>query len=144
MAVLCYPGAAPVAVTSSPSALKGKPIAGFPKGVRLLRPRDFRRVYDNGTRHSGPLFAAFCLLRDDATGARIGFTTPRALGCAVVRNRLRRRFREAVRERLGQLNPQWSIVINPRRAALQCSFAAIEKEIERLFSRCSDKPPAAS
>ena len=57
-------------------------------------------VYDLGTRIAGPLFAAFCLCRPEFDGPKIGFTVPRALGNAVVRNRLRRRFREAVRFRI--------------------------------------------
>jgi ribonuclease P protein component len=125
-----------VAATNLRSAPKGKPIGGFPKGVRLLRSRDFRTVYDGGFRHAGPFFAAFCL-RTELAGPRIGFTTPRALGCAVVRNRLKRRLREAVRARLHQLSPEWSIVINPRKAALQCAFPELEREIVRLFERCA-------
>ncbi|MGI8991715.1 MAG: ribonuclease P protein component [Bryobacteraceae bacterium] len=112
-------------------------MAGFPKSVRLLRSRDFRRVYDHGTRYSGPLFAAFCLADPENPGPRIGFTVPRAIGCAVVRNRIKRRLREAVRLRLDNLNPQWSIVFNPRKSAQNCPFPELEREIEKLFLRCS-------
>jgi ribonuclease P protein component len=76
----------------------------------------------------------------DAAGPRIGFTTPRALGKAVVRNRIKRRVREAVRLRLDQLNPQWSIVINPRRKALEAPFPELEREVERLFRQCNGSP----
>ncbi len=71
-------------------------------------------------------------------GPRIGFTVPRALGGAVVRNRIKRRVREAVRLRLHQLSPQWSIVINPRRKAMDAPFPDLEREIERLFLRCNE------
>ena len=72
-----------------------------------------------------------------ANGPRIGFTTPRALGKAVVRNRIRRRVREAVRLHLEQLSPQWSIVFNPRRKAMEAPFPELEREVQRLFQRCS-------
>jgi ribonuclease P protein component len=62
---------------------------------------------------------------------------PRAIGKAVVRNRIRRRVREAVRSYLDRLSPQWSIVINPRRKAYDAPIAEIRREIERLFLRCS-------
>ena len=68
-------------------------IAGFPKRVRLLRSQDFRRVYDQGARHASPLFAAFCVREREPGGPRIGFTVPRALGKAVVRNRVKRQLR---------------------------------------------------
>jgi len=73
----------------------------------------------------------------DAAGPRIGFTTPRALGKAVARNRIRRRVREAVRLHLAQLSPEWSIVFNPRRKAMDAPFPELEREVERLFLRCS-------
>jgi len=88
-------------------------------------------------RHNGPLFAAFCFREPEAEGPHIGFTVPRALGKAVVRNRIRRRVREAVRLNLDRLNPQWSIVINPRRKALDAPMAEIQKEVVRLFLRCN-------
>jgi len=72
-------------------------------------------------------------------GPRIGFTTPRALGKAVVRNRIRRRVREAVRLHLEQLSPEWSIVFNPRRKAMEATFPDLEREVERLFQRCNGR-----
>jgi ribonuclease P protein component len=102
-----------------------------------LRSADFRKAYDRGRKFTCPYFAAFCAPGPDASGPRIGFTTPRALGNAVVRNRLRRRVREAVRLHLGVLNSQWSIVINPRLKALDAPFAELEREVERLLRWCN-------
>ena len=70
-------------------------------------------------------------------GPRIGFTVPRAVGKAVARNRIKRRLREAVRCSLDRLNPQWSIVINPRLKALSAPMPELQREIERLFLRCN-------
>ncbi|MGD1069335.1 MAG: ribonuclease P protein component [Bryobacteraceae bacterium] len=110
---------------------------GFPKSVRLLRSSDFRKVYDQGTRYTCPFFAAFCLAEPEGAGPRVGFTTPKALGKAVVRNRLKRRVREAVRLELATLSPEWSIVFNPRRKTLDCVFTELQTEVRRLFIRCS-------
>ena len=103
----------------------------------MLRSSDFRLVYQKGFRMAGPLVAAFCLKRGDGAGPKIGFTVPRALGNAVTRNRMKRRMRECVRRRLGALGAGWSIVFNPRRAALDAPLEELAREVERVFRRCS-------
>ena len=100
-----------------------------------MRSTEFRRIYDQGARYTCPFFAAFYVCEQNAPGPRVGFTTPRALGGAVVRNRIKRRVREAVRLRLDQLNPQCSIVFNPRRQALDAAFPELGREVERFFRR---------
>jgi ribonuclease P protein component len=137
--------AARAAGRSSPSALRGSGIAelpksgwDFPKSARILRSQDYRRVYDQGAKFWSPLFSAFCLRNNEEKGVRIGFTCPRALGGSVIRNRIKRRVREAARTRLARVAAGWEIVINPRGKARTAPFAQIESEIERLFERCAN------
>ncbi len=94
-------------------------------------------MYDTGVKYACPLFAAFSVREAEPNGPKIGFTAPRALGNAVVRNRIRRRMREAVRHSLDRLSPQWSIVINPRRKSLNAPMPELQREVEKLFLRCS-------
>lgn len=111
----------------------------FPKSSRILNKKDFRQVYDRGIRYSSKLFTAFCLdIADPArsTGARIGFTVPRAIGKAVTRNRIKRRMREAFRFDLPLVGSQWDLVVNPRRAVLDASFAEVRNEVRKLISKC--------
>lgn len=108
----------------------------FPRSARVLRPADFREVYDNGIRFSDRLFAAFCLARSHPAGARLGLTVPRALGGAVVRNRIKRRLREAFRRHRAEFGPQWDIVLNPRRAALDAPFPEIERALQKVIEKC--------
>jgi len=110
----------------------------FPKSARILRSKDFRRVYDDGAKFSGPLFSAFCLRNTKEGGARVGFTCTRAMGGSVIRNRVKRRVREAVRVRMDQVAAGWEIVINPRLRAMTVPFPQLEKEVERLFQRCAN------
>jgi ribonuclease P protein component len=103
-----------------------------------LRSAEFRAVYDNGTRLPGPLFAAFCLARQEPerASARLGLTVPRAVGKAVVRNRIKRRLREVFRKHRAEIAPQWDIVLNPRRAAAEAPFADLERAFGKVIEKC--------
>jgi ribonuclease P protein component len=138
MAAPCWLAAAPAAEKSSPSATRGSGTPGFPKSARVLRSKDFRRVYDHGAKFSGPLFSAFYLRNNEESGAKVGFTCPRKLGGAVVRNRIKRRVREVVRARLNRIGAGWEIVINPRVRAMEAPFPQLEQEVEKLFQRCAN------
>ena len=98
-------------------------------------------MYDHGTRVSAPLFAAFCLARPDDPNstARLGLTVPRALGGSVVRNRIKRRLREAFRLHCAELDPGWDIVLNPRRTALEAPFAELERSIRKVIQQCNGR-----
>ena len=115
---------------------------GFPKSARILRAADFRKAYNQGTRFTGRYFAAFCLRVERRQGAypsdgpRLGFTLPRAFGKAVVRNRAKRRLREALRVRLPEVAPEWDIVINPRRPAIAAPVEELRREVDRLVAQC--------
>lgn len=104
----------------------------------MLRTADFRTAYDEGTRVSGPLFAAFCVARaePERTSARIGLTVPRAVGGAVVRNRIKRRLREAFRLRRAGIASKWDIVLNVRRAAALASYADLERALGKVIEKC--------
>jgi len=147
MAAPCLRDAEPKAATNSPLATRepfGTPIRfGFPKTARILRATDFRRAYNQGTRFTGRYFAAFCLRVERAAreaskgqGPRLGFTVPRAFGKAVLRNRVKRRLREALRVRLMEVAPEWDIVINPRRPAIAAPVEELRREVDRLVAQC--------
>ncbi len=65
--------------------------------VRLKRRAQFLRVAAGGRKAAMPGLVLQALARGDAAPARLGFTVTRKVGNAVVRNRTRRRLREAAR-----------------------------------------------
>jgi len=119
----------------------------YPKSARLLKPQQFRQTYDQGSKHGCPLFVAFHFDRGDLEPARFGFTTPRALGKSVVRNRLKRRLRECVRLRRERFPYGFDVVFNPRKALLAAPWSEVERHVEKLLERLNTKrepPPCDS
>jgi ribonuclease P protein component len=104
----------------------------FPRSVRLLRHADFERVYKQGRRHFATHMTVFYLPRLEADGVRVGFTVGKVLGGAVVRNRMKRRLREAVRLH-GMVPAGMDVVINPKKSLLTAAFVDVQREIRRAF-----------
>jgi len=52
---------------------------------------------------------------------------------------MKRRLREALRLRLREFSPEWDIVINPRRAALEASPEELRRALDRLVTRCAKR-----
>ena len=70
---------------------------------RLSRSRDFDAVHRRGRSVSSRFLVLYWLPQEEPAEPRIGFAVPRAAGGAVERNRIKRRLREAWRERLGRV-----------------------------------------
>ena len=69
-------------------------------------------------------------------GPRVGFTVTKALGGAVIRNRIRRRLKAAVGELLSQCSQSGhDYVIIARASARDRSFCDLKKDLEQAFQR---------
>ena len=115
----------------------------FARAARLLRHADFQRVYPDGRRPFAAHMTVFYLFRAEG-GPRVGFTVGRALGGAVVRNRMKRRLREAVRNKLAALAVPVDVVINPKRSLLTAEFPALLEEVSGAFAKISGQWSVAS
>ncbi|HEX9517362.1 MAG TPA: ribonuclease P protein component [Streptosporangiaceae bacterium] len=66
----------------------------LPSAARMRRRTEFSAAIGSGSRVGRPLLVGHLLVRDGVTEPpRIGFTVSRAVGPAVVRNRVKRRLR---------------------------------------------------
>ena len=74
--------------------------------------------------------------RTDGEVTRIGMSTPRGLGGAVIRNTVRRRIREALRIRYPSLPSGWDLLVIARSAARDVPSAELGAAIDRLLARC--------
>lgn len=74
----------------------------LPSPARLKRRAEFLRVAAKGRKTATHGLVLQALSRDDQAPARIGFTVTKKIGNAVVRNRTRRRLKEAARLELAR------------------------------------------
>ncbi|HVO58193.1 MAG TPA: ribonuclease P protein component [Dongiaceae bacterium] len=105
---------------------------GYPRAARLVRKADFDAVYRSGKRRSNSFFTVF-LRPNGLPVCRFGFSIKRALGGAVVRNRMRRRLREAVRLHRQEISPGWDIVIHPKPSVAAASLPVLTAELRKLL-----------
>jgi len=106
----------------------------FPRDARLLKHADFQAVYKNGRKHFSGNMTAFYRQGDRDAGPRVGFTVGKVLGGAVVRNRIRRRMRAAVRRHLRELAAPLDLVFDPRKSVMTLKFAQLDAEIAQVFA----------
>lgn len=109
---------------------------GFPKDERLRKSDDFTRVLREGKRVRGRLVdARWC---DGETHGelpnRVGIVAGRRIGNAVLRNRLKRRLREAYRRNKGELPSRGVALVLLATARLVGRAAAeVEEDLRRLL-----------
>jgi ribonuclease P protein component len=136
---------APKRSVEQPAANAG---ASFPRSARLLKHSDFDRVYKQGRRHFSSHMTVFYFRRAEGAseekpdrGARVGFTVGRVLGGAVDRNRIKRRLREAVRQRRVILKGAGAVdvVINPKKSVLTLEFSTVLDEVGRALEVIAKK-----
>jgi ribonuclease P protein component len=86
----------------------------LPQTLRLKASKDFARVKAQGSSHPGK-FVVLSVLHDPvALPYRFGVITTKRLGQAVIRVRMRRLYREILRDVQAELLPGWIIVMIPR------------------------------
>ena len=99
-----------------------------------MRRGEFDAVYRSGKRQSNSHFTVF-LRANQLPHSRFGFSIKKALGGAVLRNRIRRRVREIVRGHRLEIPAGWDIVIHPKSNVAKADFAALTVELLRLLPK---------
>jgi ribonuclease P protein component len=98
----------------------------------LTRKADFEAVYERGRSWAGREIVVR-VLPNGLEISRYGFAVGRRVGKAVVRNRVKRRLREIVRQT--PLRAGWDIVVIARAAAAPADYAGLGKSMKDLLFR---------
>jgi ribonuclease P protein component len=106
----------------------------LPSDHRLRRSGDFRRALRQGRRTTSRTVVVHAAA--GSHGVRVGFAVSRAVGGSIVRNRVKRRLREAVRPQLDPLAQRgsWDIVVRATPQAAAASFDDLSADVARTMS----------
>ena len=109
---------------------------------RLTRSRDFDAVYRQGRSVSTRFLTLYWFDRDESLGdPRLGFAVPKAVGNAVVRNRIKRQLRDIVRERLERVPATNDYVLVVRRGLPEAAEANghdwLGQRVDEIFEKAS-------
>ena len=102
--------------------------------VSLKQNHVFRRLYAKGKSAVNPCLAVYCR-KNNSPRTRLGITVGVKVGKAVVRNRTRRRIKEAYRAHEDRFLPGYDLVVVARVKAGHSRY----REVERSLLSLADK-----
>ncbi len=112
----------------------------LPQQSRMRSPEEFKRVLRSGRRAGGATLSGHLLLAgagpvpEDAS-PKVGLIVSRAVGSAVVRNRVKRRLRELMRRRLASLPGGCLLVVRAHPAAAGARQADLAADLDLVLGR---------
>ena len=105
------------------------------KSLTLKENMDFRRLYYRGKSLADPVLVTY-VMKSRAGCCRVGITTGKKIGCAVLRNRSRRVIRAAFSDLENQITGDFDFVFVARSRTscvkMQEVKAAMEKHFKKL------------
>ena len=106
----------------------------FPRSIRIVRSSDYRTLYKTGRKVHSEHFVLFG--RTNGVGhPRLGITVSRKIGSAVVRNRIKRIFREIFRRSLHEIPGQLDIVVNAKAGCIGIDYRELRSEFLNAAQR---------
>jgi ribonuclease P protein component len=108
----------------------------FPASRRLKAPAEFRRAYDRNRSAADSVIVVYAC-ENGLAHPRLGVSVSRKVGGAVVRNRLKRLYREAFRLTQYELPPGVDFVLIPRVKAGEPSLDQVKSSLVALAKQAA-------
>ena len=103
------------------------------KDVTIKQNHEFRRLYNKGKSALTPSMVVYCR-KSRLPHNRLGITVSTKLGCAVKRNRARRRLRELFRLAQPRLKQGYDVVIVARTRAVTIPHKKLQADFDRAMA----------
>jgi ribonuclease P protein component len=94
----------------------------------------FQEIRKQGNAYHDALLV-MCMLANGLPYSRFGFSVSSRIGGAVVRNRIKRRLREAIRLRMEEIKPGWDIVFIAKHPIRRADYHQMDAACARLLRR---------
>ena len=113
---------------------------GLPKAYRLRDRKDYRAVYEQGIRRYSPHLTSIALYCGKGVvyppETKFGISISKKVSKkAVIRNRIKRQLKRAIRNNLQWIEPGWKIVIVVKPQAIECKYEHFLRELEKLLKQ---------
>ena len=118
----------------SAAALAEKVLVFMDPAVTVKENYEFRRIYRKGKSAVSPQLVIYCQ-RNRRGHSRLGVSVSTKLGCAVVRNRVRRRIREIYRLNKAKMLPGYDLIVVARVRAVEADYQKLDRTYLRLLEQ---------
>ncbi|MEE9524242.1 MAG: ribonuclease P protein component [Thermodesulfovibrionales bacterium] len=111
---------------------------------RLTKPYEFKEVFSSGKRFPCRYFTLY-IKENRSHSNRIGLAVSKKTGTAVVRNRIKRVCREALRKLIdetsltGEFQVKYDLVFVGKRECASVTMQEVYEELKRAVTRCEER-----
>jgi ribonuclease P protein component len=117
----------------------------LPRSTVLRRRGLLHRIRQQGRRRLTTVVQLTTLTKPGPSSEQVAFLTPKSLGSAVLRNRLRRQMREIYRRQLAATSrTDQYYVWTARRESAQATFAQMEQTMHELWKHVALRSPSSA
>jgi len=104
----------------------------FKKSARILKRTEFIQLSENGRKLKNEHFIAM-VGPGGSEITRLGITVTKKIGCAAIRNRIKRFIREYFRLNRHRITGKWDINIIARKKVFAISSKKVFSSLEKIF-----------
>lgn len=107
----------------------------IPKKYRLKKKGDFQKIFEHGKSFAGPYFVLYLKKKEEQRPSRIGFAVSKKMGTAVLRNKLKRKLREAIRPLIPRVKENYDIIVVARSRLKKISFQETRMQLMLILNK---------
>lgn len=102
----------------------------------LKKNKEFKKVYENGKSYATRNLVIYVLNYEKGDKNRFGLSVSKKIGNAVVRNKLKRRLREIIREfEVEKEFIGYDIIFIARKPVVRLDYFQLKNDVKRLYKK---------